>query len=99
MESNIVVNIVTIRQLRKVTVKYSCEFCDYKATTKNTLQNHVKSIHDGVKYSCEYCEYKATTKSDLRRHVKSIHDGVKYSCEYCDYKGIRRLRKAAFKSM
>ena len=29
-------------------VKYSCEYCDFKATEKSNLQNHVKSIHDGV---------------------------------------------------
>ena len=44
-------------------VKYSCESCDYKATTKGNLQRHVVSVHDGVKHSCEYCDYKATKKA------------------------------------
>ena len=43
-------------------VKYNCEYCDYNATNKGSLTQHVKSIHDGVKYRCEYCDYKATTK-------------------------------------
>ena len=27
-------------------VKYSCEYCDYKATEKGSLQKHLKSFHD-----------------------------------------------------
>ena len=41
-------------------VKYSCEYCDYKATEKGSLQKHLKSFHKGVKYSCEYCDQKVT---------------------------------------
>ena len=62
-------------------LKYSCEFCDFKATQKRSLPQHVKSIHDGVKHSCEFCDYNATTKKNLQLHAKSIHDGVKHSCE------------------
>ena len=91
MESNIIVNIVTIRRFRKVSSNlFRCEHCDYKATTKSSLQQHMKSIHDGVKYSCKYCDYKATPKSNLQQHVKSLHDLVKYSCEYCDYKATQK---------
>ena len=57
---------------------------------KNSLQRHVKSIHDGVKHSCEFCEYKANRKSNLQQQFKSIHERVKYSCESCDYKATWR---------
>ena len=49
-------------------VKYNCERCDYKATTKSSLCMyivHVQSIHEGVKYNCKICDYKATQASDL----------------------------------
>ena len=59
MESNIVTIVI---------------YCDYKVTPKQNLQQHVKSIHNGVKYSCEYCEYKASHKVNLQRHEKSIHN-------------------------
>ena len=52
--------------------KYSCEFCDYKASQKGNLQQHVQSIHVGVKYSCEFCDYKASQKGHLKQHVQSI---------------------------
>ena len=29
------------------------KYCAYKATQKDNLQQHVKTIHDGVKYSCD----------------------------------------------
>ena len=47
-------------------VKYSCEFCHYKATQKENLQQHMKSIPDRVNHSCEFCEYKATQKGSLQ---------------------------------
>ena len=58
-------------------VKHSCEYCDYKATTKGNLQAHVQSVHEEIKYSCESCDYKETTKSNLKKHVKSFNDDYK----------------------
>ena len=55
-------------------IKYSCEYCDFKASLKSQLTRHKQSIHNGVKYSCEFCDYKATIKSSLKRHVNSIHE-------------------------
>ena len=45
-------------------VKHSCEFCEFKASTKGTLVRHAKSIHDGFKHYCEFCDsqYKITLK-------------------------------------
>ena len=73
-------------------VIHSCEYCDYKATTKGNLCAHMQSVHEGIKYTCECCDYKATTKYNLLKHVKSVHndyksttkndhDEVKYSCD------------------
>ena len=70
--------------------RFSCEHCNYKATTNGNLDRHVKSIHDGVKYSCEHCDYKASDKGNLKTHVQSIHDGVKYKCEHCGYKATTK---------
>ena len=37
-------------------VKYSFEYCDYKATQNGYLQQNVKSIHYEVQYSCGNCD-------------------------------------------
>ena len=58
MELNIVVSFVNIRKIHVKSiqdrVKYGCEFCEYKTTSKGSRQVHVKYIHDGVKHSCEF---------------------------------------------
>ena len=66
-------------------VKYNCDLCDYRATTKVNIKRHLQSIHEGVKYSCKQCEFKATQKKNVKRHVKSVHEGVQYNCDLCDY--------------
>ena len=66
--------------------KYPCYKCNYKASQSNNLQQHIRSIHEGVKYPCDQCDYQATHSSSLRQHIKSIHDGVRYPCDQCNYK-------------
>ena len=72
-------------------VKYPCSECDYEATQKNHLNEHIKFIYEGVKYSCSECEFKATAKSNLNTHIKSIHEEVKYPCSEWDYEAILSL--------
>ena len=54
-------------------VKYPCDQCVYKATSKGDLRTHVKSIHEGVRYPCDHCDYKVTHKSNLRAHKEYKH--------------------------
>ena len=70
-------------------VRYSCDSCEYKATTLSHLKTHKEAIHDGVRYSCDSCNYKATTLNSIKTHRESIHDGVRYSCDSCDYKATK----------
>ena len=56
--------------------------CDYKATERGSLRQHIKPIHEGEQYTCEKCDYKATQKGSLRQHIKSIHEGEQYLCSY-----------------
>ena len=55
-------------------VKYSCNQCEYKATTKGSLKTHIESVHEKVKYPCNQCDYKATAKGNLKQHIKSKHE-------------------------
>ena len=47
---------------------------DYKASKKDRLNTHRKSVHDQSKFQCEQCNYKASRKDHLQSHVKSQHD-------------------------
>ena len=55
------------------------------ATTKESLDRHKRSVHEGMKYPCGQCEYQATTKENLDRHKRSVHEGIKYPCQQCEY--------------
>ena len=50
-------------------IKYLCESCGYKASTKSHLRGHQLSVHEGVKHLCELCEYMASEKGSLTKHV------------------------------
>ena len=80
-------------------LKYHCNQCDFEVGFgyKQTLRNHIKSIHGGDQ--CDQCNFKIGNKKKLRihiksvhgsealrNHIKSIHGGVKYECSQCNYK-------------
>ena len=48
-------------------VKYNCDQCEYKCTSKCNITTYIQySKHYGVKYGCSQCEYKGTKKSNLK---------------------------------
>ena len=53
---------------------FECGECDYKASNKHHLWQHVRAIHDKARdFPCDQCDYKAAQKSNLKRHVKNVH--------------------------
>ena len=52
---------------------YRCDQCEYKATQKGNLKQHIESIHENITYPCDQCEYKSTWKGNLKKHIESIH--------------------------
>merc|ERR1711974_280031 len=48
---------------------YPCDHCDYQATRKSQLQEHIQSKHEGINYPCDHCDYQATRKSQLQEHI------------------------------
>ena len=75
--------------------QFPCAQCDYKATRRHTLLEHIESKHKGVKFSCKQCDFKASWKPSLLRHIKSFHEGVKFPCDQCEHKASQKgsLRK------
>ena len=70
-------------------VRYNCEQCEYKSTTKSNLKSHKLTKHEGVKYNCDQCEYKATTKGNLKRHKLSKHESYRFKCGLCELTFVR----------
>ena len=65
------ISVVAVQEGRR---SYPCGQCNYKATHKPHLKQHIKSIHEGERYPCDQCSYKATIKSSLRRHQLKKHN-------------------------
>ncbi|KAL3309888.1 hypothetical protein Ciccas_011555, partial [Cichlidogyrus casuarinus] len=65
---------------------FSCDHCDYKATTQSNLKRHLR-IHFGARpYKCPHCDYRSVELDALRKHVfnSTIHPGLPlYLCPYC----------------
>ena len=66
----------------------NCDKCDFKATQKGDLNQHIESKHEGVYYRCYQCVYKSCWKGELNKHVKSKHEGVHLKCSNYMKKGI-----------
>lgn len=65
-------------------VVYSCDQCDYKATTNVDFRKHHQT-HTRVRYYCDQCEYHTGWKKDLKKHQQCKHEGVRVSCNLCEY--------------
>ena len=62
---------LTMHQKNKVKERNNkCEFCDYSAKRKVTLNTHVKTIHN----FCDECNLKFETKNDIFNHLKKMHN-------------------------
>ena len=56
---------------------HGCHQCDYKAATKQHLEIHKHTKHEGIRYSCGQCVYRATSMQAQKNHKKVKHEGVK----------------------
>ena len=81
----------------KGTKSHKCPICDYTASRKGHLKQHMESVHDGKKpHKCFICDYSCSRKETLKRHIQAVHEGKKPNqCSICDYScsGKADLRK------
>ena len=71
-----------------------CRDCEYIATKKSSLKEHVKRIHLKMKdtISCEICGKIFGSKSALHLHKQQIHEKIMYTCkeENCNFSARSR---------
>ena len=67
-------------------IDYKCESCGKSFSQKQTLRNHIHTIHEGHKdYKCETCGKSFAERGTLAKHIRIIHEGVKesFQCTQC----------------
>ena len=64
---------------------FTCTSCGKSFTALRSLQEHVKTIHEGLRnYECNYCGKDFTKSGNLKAHISAVHDGEKnYHCSQC----------------
>ena len=65
-------------------VRYPCNLCGKKFTTKGFLKIHIASVHENVTHECNQCGKHFTIKGNLAKHIQSVHQMVKYNCNHCE---------------
>ena len=61
-------------------IKYDCEVCQKRYTSKNNLKYHMEVAHENADlYKCEFCEKNFITKEGFRHHLKICN---KFSIDY-----------------
>lgn len=67
-------------------LKEKCDICPAVFAYKSNLQEHVKSIHQGVVYNCpvDSCSAQFTSASALRDHRRAIHRQQRLICPTCN---------------
>ena len=70
---------------------HGCHQFDYKAATKQHLEIHKHTKHEGIRYSCGQCVYRATSMQAQKNHKKEKHEGVKYNWDQCEYKAKQKI--------
>ena len=87
--SNELVNEKTVQgiQVAEDDKAYRCPICSKKLTSKVTLNNHIKQVHDKTNHvKCELCPRTFNYPSELKKHVLCRHTApTKFPCSQCSY--------------
>ena len=74
------------RRHTKQDKRFSCDQCDYRTMTKQTLETHKNGVHLGLRpFKCKACGQGFTQNAHMNSHYQRVHLGLKpYKCKYCD---------------
>ena len=66
---------------------FQCDICNKKLSSKRTLFDHKKSVHDKSKHlKCEHCDFTHHELCRIKRHVLTKHTkATKFPCDQCTY--------------
>ncbi len=53
---------------------FKCNMCDVGFVSKEDLNRHIASLHEGWKLQCDYCAKSFTTEGNLKNHIVIVHE-------------------------
>ena len=66
-------------------IRWPCNICSYKATTKRHLDVHVDKVHLGLnKIKCKQCDFKTNGYGKLDSHMMKFHNAEMFKCNFCE---------------
>jgi len=71
-----------VRVHDKTSPDYTCEYCGFTTKYKQTLQDHMQSVHDDKIFSCDDCVYTSKNKRSLVKHRQRC-SGRSFPCNLC----------------
>ena len=72
-------------RMKHKNVIYICDICDYQATTKKYLNQHMGIKHEEVVNNCDKCDYQSTAQIHLKEHTVTSHKREIHCSKQCDY--------------
>ncbi|MHA2297625.1 MAG: C2H2-type zinc finger protein [Candidatus Hodarchaeales archaeon] len=64
--------------------KFVCDLCSSEYSSKYRLQEHIRTVHEGIRYRCELCNKDYADRSGLAKHIKNVHENIRYHCKQCN---------------
>ena len=63
---------------------HRCDKCENEYASRNRLQQHVATKHDGIRYPCDDCHSMFSEPGSLKQHIKTIHENIRVPCHLCE---------------
>ena len=64
-------------------IKYPCDQCDYQASYKTNLRDHIAAKHSDNILKCDHCDYQTKWRQSYYSHLKTTHKIVwEFVCRY-----------------
>lgn len=67
-------------ELTNATEAFTCLFCKYKCSDKNTMKNHMYKEMAYQRFDCSLCEKKCLSRKEIKDHFIASHSNIAILC-------------------
>lgn len=60
-------------KVSKHSTGYACDKCSQTFSSRGSLTNHRRAIHEGIRFHCDECDFKSTQNHQLKSHKLRNH--------------------------